>query len=287
VSLGPLGVWTSARALDADALADAARVAERLGYDVFWLGSSPRLSQLGPLLEATDRIVVATGIVNIWAYEPAELAAEYAGLADTFADRLLVGIGVGHPEATSDYTRPLAAMRALLDGLDAADPPLPREKRCLAALAPRMLDLSRDRALGAIPYFVPVAHTAAARAALGAGPLLAPEVAIVLDEDDDGARATARDYAQLYLSLGNYTSNLLRHGFGEADVADGGSDRLIDAVIPHGSPAAVAAAVHAHLDAGADHVAVQALGEPGVPERTWSAFVEAWRAAGHPQRAGQ
>jgi len=281
VTLGPLGVWTSARGLADAAPAEAARVAERLGFDVFWLGSSPQLTQLGPMLEATDRIVVATGIVNIWAYEPAQLAAEYAELAEAFADRLLVGIGVGHPEATSDYTRPLTAMRAFLDGLDAADPPLLWEKRCLAALAPRMLELSGERAVGAIPYFVPVEHTAAARAALGSGPLLAPEVAVVLDEDDERARATARDYAQLYLGLRNYTSNLLRHGFDEPDLAGGGSDRLIDAVVPHGSAAAVAAAVHAHLAAGADHVCIQTLGEHGIPERSWSAFVEAWRAAGY------
>jgi probable F420-dependent oxidoreductase len=169
-------------------------------------------------------------------------------------------------------------MRAFLDGLDAADEPLPRDRRCLAALAPRMLELSRDRTRGATPYFVPVAHTAAARAALGDGPLLAPEVALVLDEDDERARATARGYARLYLELGNYVSNLHRHGFGDEDTAGGGSDRLIDEVVPHGNAQHLAAVVRAHLDAGADHVAVQALGEDGIPERTWAVVADAVRA---------
>jgi probable F420-dependent oxidoreductase len=276
MELGTLGVWTSTRALGEERLGEAARVAERLGYDVFWLGGSPRLPQLRALLEATDRLVAATGIVNIWAYEdPAVLAAEYAELAADFGERFVVGIGVGHPEATSDYRRPLTAMRSFLDGLDAAPEPLPRHRRCLAALAPRMLELARDRSLGAIPYFVPVEHTAAARAALGDGPPLAPEVAVVVDEDDERARRTAREYASLYLALRNYTSNLLRHGFDESDIADGGSDRLIDAVIPHGSAAQVADAVRAHFTAGADHVTVQTLGEDGIPERSWAAVAEA------------
>jgi probable F420-dependent oxidoreductase len=134
-----------------------------------------------------------------------------------------------------------------------------------------MLELARERTLGAIPYFTPVAHTAWARQALGDGPLLMPEVAVVVDEDEARGRATAREYAQLYLGMSNYRSNVLRHGFDGSDVADGGSDRLIDAVIPHGSAAQVAAAIRQHFDAGADHVAVQVLGESGPPERGWAA----------------
>jgi probable F420-dependent oxidoreductase len=154
-------------------------------------------------------------------------------------------------------------MRRFLDGLDA----VPDDRRALAALAPHMLELARERSLGAIPYFVPVAHTAWARAELGDGPLLAPEVAVVVD----GGRDTAREYAQLYLGLTNYVSNLLRHGFDEADAANGGSDRLLDEVVPHGTAAHIAATIRRHLDAGADHVAVQVLGEPGIPERGWAA----------------
>jgi probable F420-dependent oxidoreductase len=275
VKVGPLGVWASAGAIGEARLGEAARVAETCGYDVFWLGGSPRLPMLRPLLDATETLVVATGIVNIWTYEPAALAAEYAELEADFPERVLVGIGVGHPEATSDYTRPLPAMRAFLDGLDSAETPVPSDRRCLAALAPQMLALSRERSLGACPYFIPVAHTAAARAALGSGVLLAPEVAVGVDQDKDTARATAREYAHLYLGLGNYTTNLLRHGFDENDLAAGGSDRLIDSVVPQGSPAEIAAVLQAHLDAGADHVAVQAFGEPGIPARSWGAVAQA------------
>jgi probable F420-dependent oxidoreductase len=275
VDLGQLGIWTSYRAIGEENAGEAARLAEELGYGAFWLGGSPRLASVRPLLEATEHLVVATGIVNVWAYEPAQLAAEYASLAADFRERLLVGIGIGHPEATSDYSKPLQAMRAFLDGLDSADPPLPRDRRCLAALAPKMLALSAERSLGAIPYFVPVAHTRAARAQLGAEPLLAPEVAFVLDGDTERARAKARDYARLYLGLSNYANNLLRHGFTAEDVAAGGSDRLIDAVIPHGSADEIAKAVHAHLDAGANHVVLQAVGEPGIPRQGWTALAEA------------
>jgi probable F420-dependent oxidoreductase len=267
VELGTYGVWTSPRAVGREQLPAAAALAERLGYGTFWLGGSPQLDALRPLLEATERIVVATGIVNVWTVEPEEVAAQFAGLEADHPGRVLVGVGVGHPEATMEYRAPLAVMRAFLDRLD-----VPRERRCVAALAPRMLELAKERSLGAAPYFTSAEHTSAARAQLGEGPLLAPEVAFVLDEDDDAARTTARGYAESYLRLSNYVHNLLRHGFGEQDVAGAGSDRLIDGVIPHGSARVVAAAVRAHVDAGADHVCVQALGEPGVPERSWTAL---------------
>ena len=264
MELGKLGVWASARTIGPERLGEAAAIVERLGYGTFWLGSSPKVAQLRPILEATDSLVAATGIANIWATDAAEAAADFTALEADFPGRVLVGIGVGHPEATSDYTRPLTAMRRFLDGLDAVPP----ERRALAALAPRMLEVAKERSLGAIPYFTPPAHTAWARTELGDGPLVAPEVAVVVD----GERATAREYAQLYLSLQNYTSNLLRHGFEEADVADGGSDRLLDEVVPHGSAAEIAAVIRRHFDAGADHVAIQALGEPGIPERGWAAL---------------
>jgi probable F420-dependent oxidoreductase len=263
VELGKLGVWASPRTIGPERLGEAAAVVERLGYGTFWLGGSPPVSALRPILEATTSLVAATGIANIWATDASAAAADYAALEADFPGRVFVGIGVGHPEATSDYTRPLTAMRQFLDELDA----VPRDRRALAALAPRMLELARERSLGAIPYFTPVAHTEWARAALGDGPLLAPEVAVIVD----GGRETAREYAQLYLGLTNYVSNLRRHGFDETDVANGGSDRLIDEVVPHGTADRVAAAIRQHLDAGADHVAVQVLGEPGIPERGWAA----------------
>jgi probable F420-dependent oxidoreductase len=277
MELGKFGIWTTYRTLAEEHAGDAARLVEELGYSVFWLGGSPRLPQVRPLLEATESLVVATSIVNVWAYDPVDLAAEYAVLERDFPGRLLVGIGIGHPEATSDYSRPLTAMKSFLDGLDTAVPPLPRTRRCLAALAPKMLALSAERSLGAVPYFTSAAHTKTARAQAGRGALLAPEVAFVLDDDAERARATAREYARIYLGLSNYTNNLLATGFTEEDIAGGGSDRLIDAVIPHGSADQIAAAVREHLAAGADHIAVQALGEPGIPRAGWTALAEALR----------
>jgi probable F420-dependent oxidoreductase len=275
VDIGKFGVWTTYRAIGEEHAGTAARLVEDLGYATFWLGGSPRLPSVRPLVESTRSLVVATSIVNIWAYDPAQLAAEYAALDHEFPERLLVGVGVGHPEATSDYSRPLSAMSAFLDGLDEAEPPLSRDRRCVAALAPKMLSLSAERSLGALPYFVPVAHTKAARAQIGAGSLLAPEVAFVLDADEQRARTKAREYARPYLGLSNYTNNLLRLDSTPGDIAAGGSDRLIDAVIPHGTADEVADVVAAHLDAGADHVAVQAIGEPGVPRQGWSDLAQA------------
>jgi probable F420-dependent oxidoreductase len=218
---------------------------------------------------------VATGIVNVWAYDPAQLAREYAELGPEFGDRLLVGIGIGHPEATSDYTRPLGSTRAFLDGIDAAPTPIPPDRRCLAALGPKMLDLCAERSRGTLTYFVPPDHTRAARARLGAGPLIAAELACVLDTDAASARATARQYAEMYLGLRNYTGNLRRYGFTEADIADGGSDRLVDTIVPHGTAEEIAAAAREHLDAGADHVCLQAVGTRGVPRDQWTALASA------------
>jgi probable F420-dependent oxidoreductase len=275
MELGKIGIWTTYGRIGESQAGEAARLVEELGYTVFWLGGSPRLPSVRPLLEATETLVAATSIVNIWAYDPAELAAEYAVLERDFPGRLLVGIGTGHPEATSDYTRPLSAMRTFLDGLDSAETPLPAERRCIAALAPKMLSLSAERSLGAIPYFVPVEHTRAARERLGAGPLLAPEVAVMVDSDAERARAAAREYARIYLGLTNYTNTLLRFGFTDDDIAGDGSDRLIDAVVPHGTADELAGVVGAHLDAGADHVVLQVIGEPGIPRRGWTALAEA------------
>jgi probable F420-dependent oxidoreductase len=275
VQLGKIGVWTTYHAIGEANAGEAAKLVEDLGFSAFWLGGSPKLPTARPLLQSTSRLIVATGIVNVWQNEPAQLAAEHAALAESFPGRLLLGIGIGHPEATSDYSRPLSTMREFLDGLDAAAEPVPQDERCLAALGPRMLELSAERSLGAIPYFVSLEHTRFAREQLGPGGLLAPELACVLDTEDTRARQTARHYAQLYLRLRNYTSNLLRFGFTEEDIADGGSDRLIDAVIPHGSPEQIAESVRAHLDAGADHVCLQPLGADGIPREQWTALASA------------
>jgi probable F420-dependent oxidoreductase len=275
MQLQKVGVWTSYGAIGEENAAEAAKLVERLGYGAFWLGGSPRLSAVRPLLDATERLIVATGIVNVWQNEPATLAAEYATLAQEFPDRLLLGVGIGHSEATSEYAKPLSTMRGFLDGLDGAHPPVPPAGRCLAALGPKMLELSAERSLGAIPYFTPVEHTRFARERLGESALLAPELACVLDPDVDRARARARAYAETYLGLRNYTNNLLRFGFNEQDIAEGGSDRLIDAIIPHGTAQEVAAVAHDHLDAGADHVCLQPVGGRGIPHAEWTALASA------------
>jgi probable F420-dependent oxidoreductase len=275
VNLGQFGIWTSFRAIGEENAGEAARLVEDLGFGTFWLGGSPRLPRTRPLLEATDQLIVATGIVNVWAYDPADLAAEYAELDPDFPDRLLVGIGIGHPEATTEYATPLATMRAFLDGLDTAGQPLPVRRRCVAALGPKMLELCRDRARGTHTYFVPPAHTRYAREQVGEDGLVAPELACVLDTDTDRARATARGYAKLYLGLRNYTSNLLRFGFTEDDIANGGSDRLIDAIIPQGTADEIAAVARDHLEAGADHVCLQPVGVDGIPRDEWTALAAA------------
>jgi probable F420-dependent oxidoreductase len=275
IELGQFGLWTSYRAIGEENAGEAAQLAERLGYGTFWLGGSPNPARVTPLLAATERLTAATGIVNVWQEEPHTVAAERAQLQADYPDRFMLGIGIGHPEATSDYTRPLAAMRNFLDGLDDAQRPVPAEGRVLAALGPKMLDLARDRAAGTHTYFVGPEHTRLARERVGPDRLVAPEMACVLDTDVARARVTAREYAKLYLGLSNYTNNLLRHGFDESDIADGGSDRLIDTVIPHGSAEEIAAAARTHLDAGADHVCLQTVGVRGVPVEQWTALASA------------
>lgn len=275
MNLGRIGIWTSYRPFGSERAGEAAKLVEQLGYGTWWLGGSPHVADVRPVLEATSTLVAATGILNIWGNEPAETADADAAVRAEFPGRLMLGIGIGHPEAAGDYNRPLTAMRAFLDGLDASPAPPPVDGRCLAALAPKMLDLARERTAGTHTYFVPVEHTPVARESVGPGKLVAPEVACVVDTDPVRARAVARDYAKLYLGLANYRRNLLRLGFTDADLADGGSDPLIDAVVPHGSADEIAEVVHAHLDAGADHVCLQPLGEEGIPRESWTALARA------------
>lgn len=279
MQLGDFGVWTSYRAIGQENAGEAARLAEDLGFGAFWLGGSPQLPALRPLLEATERIVAATGILNVWQSEPGRVADDFARLNDEFPGRVLLGIGIGHPEATSHYTKPLSAMREFLDGLDAAATPVPRDRRCLAALRPKMLDLAAERSLGSHPYFVPVAHTKAARQRLGPTVLLAPELAGALDDDPKSAHIKARAYAKPYLGLRNYTRNLVEVGFTDEDIANGGSDRLIDAVVPHGADE-IAAVAREHLDAGANHVCLQTVGVNGIPESEWTALAAQLGLAG-------
>jgi probable F420-dependent oxidoreductase len=256
MQLGQIGIWRR-RQEGVDALQEI----EALGYGTFWIGSSPSVADARPFLEHTSTLTIATGILNVWQHEPGDVAAAHAELRREFPGRFLLGIGIGHPEATSEYRKPLGTMRAFFDGLDSASEPVPRDERITAALGPKMLQFAAERSLGAHPYFTPVEHTRLAREAVGPDAVVATEVAVVLEPDDERARERARSYAATYLAASNYVRNLERLGFTERDIADGGSDRLIDAVIPHGSAGAVAEAVRAHLDAGADHVCLQPLGK--------------------------
>jgi len=275
IEVGKIGVWTSYRPFGGERAGEAARVIEELGYNTWWIGSSPHVPDARPVLEATSTLVAATGILNVWANEPAATAAATADVRADYPGRFLLGIGIGHREATDAYRKPLAAMRAFLDGLDEADTPVPREERCLAALGSKMLELASERTAGTHTYFVPVAHTRAARERLGPSKLVAPELACVVDTDRVRAKAVARDYAKHYLTMRNYVRILLGHGFTDKDIANGGSDRLIDALVPQGRAEEIAEIVHAHLDAGADHVCVQPLGEEGIPRIAWTALANA------------
>jgi probable F420-dependent oxidoreductase len=267
MELGKIGIWRT-RHQRADVVGEL----EALGYGTLWIGGSPSVAQVRPYLEMSGTITLASGILNVWHQTPEETAAEWAALPPAFRDRFLLGIGIGHPEATREYDSPLATMRAFFDGLDAAPTPVPRDARIAAALGPKMLDLAAERSLGTHPYFVPVEHTRIARERVGADAIVAPEVAVVVEPDVETGRRLAREYADGYLKRSNYTSNLRRLGYADADFADAGSDRLIDAVIPHGTAEQVAEAIRAHLDAGADHVCLQPLGHGPAPLEDYRAL---------------
>ncbi|MFE6283217.1 LLM class F420-dependent oxidoreductase [Streptomyces sp. NPDC057877] len=277
--LGRYGIWSPGlRSEDPERrgeLADTAAQLEDLGYGALWLGSSPAPSHAAPLLEATSLIAVGTSIQSIWQYEAAESAAGFAELEQAHPGRFLLGLGVSHAKLADQYRRPYSSLVAYLDALDAAG--VPAGRRLLAALGPKTLQLSADRAAGAIPYLVTPQHTAQAREILGDGPLLAPELKVVLETDPARARALAREALALYLTLPNYTNNFLRLGFTESDLADGGSDRLIDAVFAWGDESRVRGRVDAFLEAGADHVALQLVDDgprDGLPREGWTRLAE-------------
>jgi probable F420-dependent oxidoreductase len=251
--LGPVGVWRGVKVVDPV----MARTIEELGYGTIWQGGSPG-SDLRPaeeLLAGTESVVIATGIVNIWTSDAAELADSYHRIQAHHPGRLLLGIGSGHREDNPARTRPVEAMSRYLDILDERG--VPTEGRVLSALGPRMLAMAVERSAGTHPYLTVPSQTRQARATLGPGALIAPEQTVVLDADPVSARRTARAFLAHYLTLVNYTSNMQRAGFTAQDLADGGSDTLVDRIVPHGDAAVLGAAVRAHLDAGADHVCVQ------------------------------
>lgn len=277
--LGTVGVWWSAPGTGpADGERAVAREIEALGYGTFWFGEAPMSKDIfahaAIVLAATSSLTVASGIANMYSREGATAVSGAAALGEAFDDRFVLGLGVSHPRLAAaigqDYRKPLPAMRAYLDAMDDAPylgaRPAGGVRRVLAALRPRMLELARDRAAGAHPYFVPVEHTQAARETLGSDPVLAPEQAFLLETDPGAARAAARAHTTSYLAMPNYTNNLLDFGFTAADFEDGGSDRLVDAIVAWGDVDAVTARVQAHLDAGADHVAIQPLSAAGTTE---------------------
>jgi probable F420-dependent oxidoreductase len=245
---------------------------EELGYGAVWIGESVTgkevLAHAGVLLAASSRIVVATGIANIWARDPLAMATGARTLGEAYPGRFLLGLGVSHSPLVQmrghTYERPISRMRAYLEAMDEEreyDAPEPPERvpRILGALRPRMLELVAELADGAHPYFVPVEHTRRAREILGPDKLLLPEQAFLLETDPVAARALIRENSSFYLGAANYVESLRSLGFEEADLANGGSDALLDAVVAWGDEDAVLARVQAHLDAGADHVCIQPL----------------------------
>jgi probable F420-dependent oxidoreductase len=257
VNLGRYGVWRTATGLGPELASEI----ERLGYGAIWIGGSPPadLELAESMLAATDRIAVATGIVNMWTTPADAVAESYHRIEGRYPGRFLLGVGIGHPEATTQYRSPFATIIEYLDRLDAAEVPI--MGRALAALGPKVLRVSAERTAGAHPYLTTPEHTRKARELLGPDVLLAPEHFAVLDEDPERARAIGRPTVQRYLGLRNYTSNLRRLGFTDDDLAGAGSDRLVDALVAHGDAGAVAARLTEHLTAGADHVCVQVLGD--------------------------
>jgi probable F420-dependent oxidoreductase len=286
MTLGTFGAWLNPKYDDA-ARVDFAAEAEALGYGTVWLGLGQRdlgeFELVERVLDTTAHVVVATAIVNMWTNDPAVVAESYGRIQARHPDRFLLGLGVGHPESVAGYRSPYQMMVSYLDTLDTLDTAgVPADRRILAALGPRTLRLAADRAAGSHPYLTTPAHTRAARRELGPEPLLAPEHAAVISTDERQARNIGRDFvSDPYLRRSNYVNNLRRHGASADDVADGGSDRLIDDLVPHGTPEAIAACLGQHLGAGADHVAVQILHKPREsPMPGYRALSEALQARG-------
>jgi probable F420-dependent oxidoreductase len=292
VDVGRFGIWTSA--LDrqpATIVRQAVAKIERLGFGALWVGEAARrevFANTSLLLSATQQLVVASGIANIWARDAMAMAAGQRTLSEAWDSRFLLGLGVSHDRLVDPrghrYERPLTAMRRYLDAMDHAPylAPMPDPAamtRVLGALGPRMLALAGEVTDGAHPYLVPVEHTEQARAILGPTKLLCPEVAVVVIPDPEAARRVARAHLATYLQLANYRGNLARLGFGDHDLTGGGSDRLVDALVAWGPAERVVRRVHEHLDAGADHVAIQVLtADPArVPLEEWTDLAAALR----------
>jgi probable F420-dependent oxidoreductase len=284
IQIGPIGIWTHQFEDHPTAkVRETVSELEDLGYGALWFGEAfgrEALSNAGLLLSATERIVIATGIANIYARDATAMAAGQKTLAEAYPNRFLLGLGVSHVPLVEklrghSYQNPVATMRTYLDAMDQAPyqsvPPPTKPLRVLAALGPKMLQLAGERADGAHPYNVNPEHTAQAREILGPDRYLCPEQAVVLETDPARAREIARTFLALYFTLPNYTNNFLRLGFDESDFTNGGSNRLIDAIIAWGDLDAIRNRIRAHQSAGADHVCIQVLTATpkALPLREW------------------
>ncbi|ALM17926.1 putative F420-dependent oxidoreductase, MSMEG_4141 family [Mycobacteroides abscessus subsp. abscessus] len=255
---------------------EQARTIEDLGYGSVWVGGvfTADLAYVEPLLAVTENLTVASGIVNIWTSPVDEIAAAFHRIEAAYPGRFLLGVGAGHPEASAEYRKPYDALVEYLDGLDAAG--VPKERRVLAALGPKVLKLSADRTAGAHPYLTTPEHTRQAREIIGPDALLVPEHKVVLSTDAPSAREIGRRTVDFYLTLSNYVNNWKRLGFNDEDLTSPGSDAFIDAVVAHGTAAEIATRLNEHLDAGADQVLIQVLGDKGLVD-TLTSLADALR----------
>jgi len=290
VELGRVGIWASALRRGArDGAIDAAREIESLGFRAAWIpgGEEGMGERFVDLLACTHALVFGVGVVNIWKHSAAEAAAAFNAATHEAPGRLFLGVGIGHRpllEADSPAQRagPLDSVRAYLDGLDAAIRAIPRSERFLGALGPRMLRLAAERTAGAHPYLVTPQHTRDARLAMGRDALLAPEQHVVLDSDPVRARALARQWMAVYLGLPNYIANFHRMGFADEDLARGGSDRIVDALVAWGDAHDIVHRLQQHLEAGANHVALQVLCPDRMtfPKATWRTLARVLKSEG-------
>jgi probable F420-dependent oxidoreductase len=275
--VGRIGIWSmELRFGDPGEIAEAAAELDELGYGAIWFPGGIGGDVTGDfsrLLNATRRTTLATGIINIWKHEPAEIADWWKALSDDHKARALLGLGISHgPLIGEAWGKPIAVTRDYVERLTALG--VPADSQCLAALGPRMLALSRDLTAGAHPYLATPEHSGIAREIVGPGKLLAPEQGVILETDPTRARELAREALIHYRALPNYRNNWLRLGFSEDDIASE-SDRLLDSLFAWGTIERIAQRVQAHLAAGADHVCMQVIAPQGA---TLAKKREAWRA---------
>lgn len=254
VNLGTIGVHY----VEGELTQEAAAEVERLGYTAVWIASTreARLTIVERVLTATETLAVATGVVNIWYLEAQAVADAYHRLEAAYPGRFLLGIGAGHRELGADFRSPYQALVDYLDVLDERG--VPKQRRVLAALGPRVLKLAAERSAGAHPYLVTSAYTRWARELIGPDALLAVVQKVAVG-DPTSTRVAGRDAIQVGLGLANYRANLSRMGFGEDDLADRGSDALVEALVARGDAATAAKQLRTQLAAGASHLVVDAV----------------------------